>query len=171
MDNIVNNPGLQHLVEHIFWNLNHKSLEACGMINQSCQKILNNPLFWLKEFIRRGLSKKNKMDWMKAIQMTKDIYMEKYVVLYLKRSTMNKRVVDPPCFFDEDFVKNAPMKMTKYLTDNTYDNTNIFGWTSLHSAASEGDLETVKILALLAENSNALCKRGVQQSADFKSLI
>ena len=58
MENIINNPGLQHLAEKIFWNLNYNDLETCRLINGSCRKILDNPLFWIKIFIHRGMSKK-----------------------------------------------------------------------------------------------------------------
>ena len=39
LEKILNNPGLQHLAENIFWNLNVEHLKICGLINQSCQKI------------------------------------------------------------------------------------------------------------------------------------
>ena len=102
MENIIKNPGLQHITENIFWNLDHQSIENGRQINQSCKEILDNPLFWLGKLIRLGLSKKDQMDWMKAIQMTKgDENLEKFVFWYLKRSTENSRVVgDLPCYIE-----------------------------------------------------------------------
>ena len=68
LETFINNPGFQHLAEEIFGNLNYESLENCQQINQSSKEILENPLFWLKKFIRSGgLSKKNQDDWTKTI--------------------------------------------------------------------------------------------------------
>ena len=50
MEKIINNPGLQHLAEKVFFNLNVEDLEICAQINQSCKKILENPMFWLRKF-------------------------------------------------------------------------------------------------------------------------
>ena len=36
----INNPGLHHVVEEIFWNLKSKALENCQQINQSSSQIL-----------------------------------------------------------------------------------------------------------------------------------
>ena len=47
MENIINNPGLQHLAEKVFWNLNVEDLKICAQINQSCIQILQNPVFCL----------------------------------------------------------------------------------------------------------------------------
>ena len=70
MEIILNNPGFQHIAENVFLNLNHEKLETCRLVNEFCKDILDNPMFWLKKFIRRGLSKKNQIDWMAAIQIT-----------------------------------------------------------------------------------------------------
>ena len=73
MENILKNPGLQHLAEVIFWKLNYEDLENCRLVNQSCKKILKNPMFWLKKLAKRGLfSKKNHSDWAKIIQLAKN---------------------------------------------------------------------------------------------------
>ena len=50
LEKILNNPGLQHLAENIFWNLDVEDLKICGQINQSCKQIMKNPMFWLKKF-------------------------------------------------------------------------------------------------------------------------
>ena len=59
MENLLNSPGLQHLAENIFLNLNYEKLKIFQMINQTSYKMLNgNPIFWIK-FIRRKLSEEN----------------------------------------------------------------------------------------------------------------
>ena len=48
MENIINNPGLQHLNENIFLNLNYEDLKKCQFINQSTKDIWKYPMFWIK---------------------------------------------------------------------------------------------------------------------------
>ena len=74
MEAFINNPGLQHLAEMIFLNLNHEALDTCALVNQSFKLFLENyPMFWLKKLIFEGrLNKKNqKMNWTTAIHITK----------------------------------------------------------------------------------------------------
>ena len=85
MENITNNPGLQHLAEKVFLNLDYEDLENCGKINQSCKNILENPIFWTKKF-----SKKNQNDWAKAIQSAKNSDKEKHILKYLKFENANR---------------------------------------------------------------------------------
>ena len=70
MERIISNPGLQHLAEKVFFNLDDESLKNCGQINQSCKQILKNPMFWLKKF--RSLTKENLKDWIKVIKPVKN---------------------------------------------------------------------------------------------------
>ena len=49
MEKIISNPGLQHLAEEVFWNLDIQDLYVCTQINQSCKQILENPIFWPKK--------------------------------------------------------------------------------------------------------------------------
>ena len=57
MEKIVNNPGLQHLAENVFWNLDVENLKKCTQIKHSCKQILQNLLFCWKKF--NDLSKDN----------------------------------------------------------------------------------------------------------------
>ena len=59
---------------------------------------------------------KDQMDWTKAIQLTKDTDLEKNVLLYLKRSSKNERVVDLPCYIDEEIVNNSQNLIVHYPT-------------------------------------------------------
>ena len=69
MEKIINNPGLQHLAENIFLNMNYADLEKCHLINQSSSQILDNPMLWINELFRKGLSKENQKEWIEAIQL------------------------------------------------------------------------------------------------------
>ena len=82
MENIINNPGLQHLVEKVFWNLDVEDLRICAQINQSCKQILQNPIFCLEKL--EHLSKKNQLDWIKAIQSVNSSDMGIAIISYLQ---------------------------------------------------------------------------------------
>ena len=127
MEKIIKNSGLQHLAENIFLNLNYEALEECFNINSSCKEILENPLFWLKLFIRRGLSKENQKDWHRAIQLVKNTDLEKNIFSYLKRSSKNPRVVDIPCYINEDTI----MEYSKMSKLNNREFGNIDYWNNI----------------------------------------
>ena len=54
-ERILNNPGLQHLAENIFANLNFEYLKICQGINQSSKQILDHPMFKERMFKERGI--------------------------------------------------------------------------------------------------------------------
>ena len=81
MEKIVSNPGLQHLIEKVFLNLNVEELKICGQINQSCKQILENPLFWLKKF--RSLSLENQKHWREALKPLKNSSKENTIISFL----------------------------------------------------------------------------------------
>ena len=143
MEKIIINPGLQHLVENVLLNLDNQDLEICQQVNNSFEQILNNPMFWLRKFIQRGISMKNQLDWINAIQITKDTDLEKLVIIsYLKKCSKNSRVIDLPCYIDEEFL--TKFDELRYLADiaNT---SNDFGQTPIFHAAIVGGLLHVNI--------------------------
>ena len=99
MDFITKNPGLQHISEEIFLNLDHKSLLKCQKVNHFWGNTLNNnPLFWLKKCIQIGLSKKVESKWIELIHTLKTENQKKFVSSTLKmihRKKLKK-------FFDHD---------------------------------------------------------------------
>ena len=115
MENIIKNPGLQIIMENIFHNLDLEKLEICRFINDSSKQMLDDPMFWLREFIQRGISKENQNSWIKAIQITKGTELEKHVLSYLKRSRKKKSVVDLHCFKNEDFLEKIENIQEEYL--------------------------------------------------------
>ena len=96
MEKIIKNPGLQHLAEDIFLNLNYSDLKKCQLINQSISQILDNPMFWIRELIKKGLSKENQNDWIEAIQLNYE--KKKYIAAYLKWNLKEKNLFNFPCF-------------------------------------------------------------------------
>ena len=110
MEKIINNPGLQHLAEKVFSNLELKDLEVCAMINQLSKQILDNPIFWLKKFVSRGMSKKNETEWAKAIKSAIKYNKKKQIIVYMKwhlRTSQEK--VDFP-FRSGEFFKFCCLK-------------------------------------------------------------
>ena len=95
MEEIIKNPGLQHLAEKVFWNLVVEDLRNCAQINQSCQQILQNPIFWLRQF--KHLSMENKKCWIKAIQSVKNSDIGIVIIDCLKWN-LKEKVVNPPCY-------------------------------------------------------------------------
>ena len=113
METIINNPGLQHLAEKVFLNLDVEDLKNCEHINQSCKQILENPMFWLKKF-GGSLSKKNEKDWVKIIQSVKNFVYEKLIISYLKCNLKKEiRVVNLLRFWFEKF-RSLSKKNQKY---------------------------------------------------------
>ena len=112
MENIINNPGHQHIAENIFCNLSYKKLNICQQINQSCKEILENPLFWKKKFMQ-NLSKVNQNDWNAVLQITKNTDLEKNILLYMKMAS--KYVVDIPCYITSETLLKCSTKVQEYL--------------------------------------------------------
>ena len=78
LEKILNNPGLVHLAENIFDNLDYEVIMVCQDINHSSQQILGNPIIWLRKFGQ--LSKENKKDWIKVDQSVNNSEKEKAIV-------------------------------------------------------------------------------------------
>ena len=178
MEKIINNPGLQHLAENIFLNLNYSDLKKCQLINQSTSQILNNPMFWIKELIRKGLSQENQKDWINAVQLETNSEKKKSIAAYLKWNLKEKKLFDVPCFNkpivqeyfrmkicnisheEESSDENTEIvKILAPLTDNP-NSPHKDGRNPIYWAAFRGHTEIVKILAPLTDNPNAPNKFG-----------
>ena len=137
MENIINNPGLQHLAEKVFFNLEPEDLEVCAMINQSSKQILDNPTFWLKKFVSKGMSKKNETDWAKAIKLAKKSDKKKHFLAYLKWNLKTQEEVDFP------FLPISNSVVQKKFRKHIYE------------AVKEENTEIVRMLAPLAKSNKA----------------
>ena len=118
MDQITNNPGLQHITEDILLNLDFKKIQVCQSVNKNFKEILNDPIFWLKKWRLNGLSKENHTDWVKAIQLTKskklatntkNKNLATNILLYIKKIIEVGHFVDVPCFTDKKVIEKFPM--------------------------------------------------------------
>ena len=65
MDLITTTPGLFHIAEQIFSNLDRNSLLQCFEVNEHWANILRNPWFWFKRMKQNTkLSKEDQKEWM-----------------------------------------------------------------------------------------------------------
>ena len=163
MENIIQNPGLQHITEMILLDLDFEDLQTCQPLSKSCQEIIEDPMFWLRKLrAQRGLSEKNYNDWAKAIQSARNTNMETNVKLYLQKVIKNGHVVDFPCFIDADALENSTgFTFEKALKERNLGVLQILASmerdpnpivapnprTAIENAALNGHLNIIKILA------------------------
>ena len=177
MEKIISNPGLQHLAEKVFWNLDVEDLKICAQINQSCKQILQNPIFCLRKF--EHLSKENQKDWIKDIQSVKNSNKGIAIISYLRWNLKKENMVDLPCYSSPDVQHDFEKKIweickNKESSDEDTEIVKIFapltdnpnvpdgcGRTPIYWAACYGHTEIVKILVPLTDNPNAPNKNGV----------
>ena len=108
MENVIQNPGLQHITETILSNLNYESLQKCQIVNKSLEDFLGDPMFWLRKWrTQRGLSKENYDDWVKAIKLTRNTNVEANMKLYLEKVIKYGYVLDISCFIDSEAVEKS----------------------------------------------------------------
>ena len=104
-EKILKNPGLQHLAENIFLNLDVEPLQICGLLNKSSKQIFEspmfqNPMFWLRKF--RQLSIDNQNDWANSIQLLNN-YNRKYAIIsYLRWNLKKGDIMDLRCYDSPD---------------------------------------------------------------------
>ena len=176
LEKILDSPGLYHLAENIFGNLNVEDLEVSREINKSSKQIMDDPMFWLRKL--GHLSKENQKDWIKAIQSVRNTEKDREIISYLKWNLKKQAVIDLPCFttptVQDKFMKkifqscgkaqpsNQSIEIVKILAPLT-DTPNApsrYGITPIHEAARSGNIEIVKILAPLTDNPNAANSNG-----------
>ena len=49
MEEIVTNPGLQHIIQNLFSCLNKNSIASFRLVNRDCKNIVDNPILYLKK--------------------------------------------------------------------------------------------------------------------------
>ena len=64
MDLITRTPGLHHIAEQIFSNLDRNSLLECQEVNEQWGSILRNPWFWFRRMEKHtNLSEEHQKEW------------------------------------------------------------------------------------------------------------
>ena len=65
MDRITRTPGLIHIAEQIFSNLERNDLMQCQEVNEYWASILRNPWFWYHRMTQKTiLSQEHQKEWM-----------------------------------------------------------------------------------------------------------
>ena len=162
MENVINNPGFQHLVEYIFLNLNIEDLKKCLMINQSANHFLDNPILWKKLFqrgclsinvetrrelsyVRRHLIMKNQNDWITAIELEMNSDKGTNIVKYLKWILKKGDIFDLPCYTSSAVQKDFRRNIITSVQQS-------WPWNR--------QTEIIKILAPLTDNPNSPDENG-----------
>ena len=86
MEQIINNPGLQHIVENILLNLDFKNIKFCQSVNKTFGEILVNPIFWLKKF--RLITKNPELHSLQ--QINEDVFLDFDVEDFKFLASINK---------------------------------------------------------------------------------
>ena len=143
MDTLTKNPGLFHIVEEIFLNLEFEDLEKCIQVNESWHLILSNPSFWLEKCIQvHNCFMKNKAAWKKIVQLTRHTAFEGNLTHHLKEICDGK--MNGP-FKNITFSKGMPVRIQCVN----------YGWTPIHWAAMSGHTTAIKELVNMTEDPNA----------------
>ena len=69
MEDFVKNPGLQHIIKTSLTCLDKNDLASFRMVNQDCQNIVDDPIFFLKRLSQlKDVSKDLIENWKKIIK-------------------------------------------------------------------------------------------------------
>ena len=167
LEEIINSPGLQHITEEIFLNLDFNGIMTCQLVNNSCKYIVDKPMFWLKKWKLRGLSDENHRDWVNAIQITKNTTVEKNVQAYIQMVIKSGHFLDIPCYINSKVVSEFSNELSFHKPLEEKD-AGIFQLSALLNiqyiiyrgyliqiAASKNQLNLIKVLVPLFDYPNA----------------
>ena len=92
MENILQNPGLQHIIEKRLTFLDQKSIAAFRSVNRDCRRITDCPTFYLKKLSQENSSHELIKNWKLLIQNIQDEDIEQILAvelfqMYVKRCT------------------------------------------------------------------------------------
>ena len=140
MDQITKSPGLCHIAEKIFMNLNQEVLLLkCQQVNEHWKSIVRNPLFWYEKCDQIVIFETNdeKVLLRKIIQVLFRDHVKKEVatITLIKIFSKSKRIQSLHTFLNEFY----PIDWGK----------TIISW-----AANNGFAEIVKILVPFTDNPN-----------------
>ena len=105
MEKILSSPGLQHIAENIFFNLDVEHLQICGILNGYSKQILDSRMFqdamyWVRKY--EGLSLENQNDWINVIPLVHASYKRKYAIISYLRWNLKNGSVDLLSHYESD---------------------------------------------------------------------
>ena len=165
MDIITKNPGLQHISEEIFMNLDSECLMNCQEVNSYWKELIKNPKFWLKKCNSNTssfqLTKKSQMEWKTAIQALKNKRDKSTLASYLIKMHDKAELVGySPLQIAARKGNKSILKILAPLMTDGLDEPYPNGRTPLEEASYKGKIEIIKILAPLMVNPNSPDKNG-----------
>ena len=167
MDSIAENPGFQHLVENVFANLDHKSLLECQKVNSTWKSILNNPKFWFKKCLSKGLLRQHQNNWTKLFKSLTNTELEKILTKYLMKIHNGLPIQSPlKLALRESIISDqngGHIEIIKILAPSADDLNEPFpsGKTPYQYALHHKSIELIKILAPTLKNPNAPDSKGI----------
>ena len=81
MDRITKTPGLIHIAEQIFSNLDRNDILQCQEVNKYWASILRNPWFWYNRMTQNTtLSREHQKEWMDFCEKLNKLVLTKVVM-------------------------------------------------------------------------------------------
>ena len=149
MNKIINNQGFHHIVENIFITLKHKDITSCLFINKSSNEILDDPNFWLRKWIIRGLSGKNLTDWRNAIQLSKNTKLESKITRCLREILKRNIFIDVPCYIDKKVIESRMFLNGDFVMPSLYQLMQI-----IYDNQNNEDMGIIQLATILMKNPN-----------------
>ena len=184
MENLTNIPGLQHIAQEIFLNLDNESLVNCFKVNRLWKNILNSS-FWMKkckmykpkgamlgEFAPTCLSFRSFITWTKVIEVTPNkTILEEELAKKLKKihkcleKAYSKKysLEDCPIHWAAYYGHVDAIKVLISLFNKNSNNPNEFGMTPIHMAAINGHAAVIKLLIQNIDYDEEYCTGGNRQ--------
>ena len=156
---VFDNPGFSHVAQEIFSNLEHNEQLKCRLVCKSWKTHLDQPVFWIKKLNNLGQSKKLFNSWTALLpRIEKGSFLEQETINCLRKSHKHNHVI----MYHEgiDLIHIVAMfgsiKLMKLIESYIdHDSKTDKGWTPIHIAAINGQIDIVKYFASKVENLNA----------------
>ena len=116
MEKILNSPGLHHIAEDIFLNLDRSPLSNCSALNQNSTEIFDKPTFWLKKLslFQPWLGDCNLIKpWKALIHKLNDVNLEKSLAIKLRKIYHSRNRIAVGCqeTGQTQYVPNIPLPL------------------------------------------------------------
>ena len=171
MDRITTTPGLIHIAEQIFSNLDRKSLFICQKVNENWASILRNPYFWLNRMTQNTtLSQEHQKEWMRfgeklsKLNLAKDMTPSlNYIYGQLDDSVTIEKTYWDAIMSNGDLSHLSSGEIVRIMA-SLIENPNApreDGNTPINWVAQNGCTEIVKILAPMTHNPNVPDQSGM----------
>ena len=122
MEDIIQNPGLQLILEKSLMCLDNISISAFRLVNQECEKIVHSPRFYLKKLSRKMKEIDIIEDWKQLIKKIPSKKIQNRLALKLAKMYSNTKKVPPkhPLELAQDMaIYNENTKLVKFIIENS----------------------------------------------------